>query len=63
MKLHEYLERENISPQDFAKIMGVNYTTVWRWLNDDDAWPSKRKMIAIRDATDEAVQANDWVDG
>ena len=62
MKLTEYLEREDISPQDFAATIGVDYTTVWRYLNGK-AWPSRLKRRAIKKATDGAVQANDWDEG
>jgi len=60
MKLTDYLAGHNISDADFAASIGVSRQSVHRYKTGDRApeWPVLAK---IRDATDGAVTADDFL--
>ena len=58
MKLSEYINEET-SVADFAALIGVTRQTVYIWLGGK-AYPTRRSMKRIVEATDGAVTANDF---
>jgi hypothetical protein len=59
MKLAAYLETNAIRPADFAEILGVDTSTVYR-LKGDGQIPTPDLMRKIVDATDGAVRPDDF---
>ena len=62
MALRQYLKQQGISYKVFAYKMGVEPTTVYRWLSGHRT-PSLHTAIAIEDATNGQVTCRDWIDG
>ena len=60
MKLSEFLSKNEMTRQQFAKTIGCNAQTVWVWLQGKSA--PGRYMNAIIKATDGQVTANDFYD-
>ncbi len=59
MTLQEYLDREQIRPAKFARMVDVHRIQVGRWLGG--ALPSSPAMIKkIEQATHGAVTLDDW---
>ncbi len=56
--LKRYLERNRLSVEEFAKMVGVHNTTLYRYLNGTAA-PTATTLKAIVDATDGAVTADE----
>ena len=60
MQLAKYLKTHQISRDDFARLIGVDRVTVWRWQNGK-AFPI-RHLAKIHAATKGRVTANDFAD-
>jgi transcriptional regulator with XRE-family HTH domain len=45
MNLREFLDKNNITQSEFARLMGVNRSVICRWLNDKK--PSKPSQKSI----------------
>lgn len=60
MKLQAWLDLKGLSQHDFATLVGRERSTVTRWVGG--RMPSKSDLAIIRDVTEGAVTANDWVD-
>lgn len=61
MKLSAWLAEKNMSGAEFADKVGVNRSTVGRWL-DGTGKPGWDQLSKIRDLTKSAVTANDFMD-
>lgn len=61
MTLARYLQRFNVSRDDFAALIGVNRITVWRW-ETGQTFPI-RHMAKITAATNGKVAPNDFYKG
>lgn len=59
MTLAEYLDRHELTHDDFSKKSGVPRPTITR-LVKPGAWPSKTSMAAIQRATEGKVAPDDW---
>ena len=62
MHLKTYLKQQGISYKEFAYMMGVEVTTVYRWLSGDRV-PPLQTAVHIEDKTSGAVTCRDWIDG
>lgn len=60
MRLTDYLSTHGISIGEFATEVGVNQTTIYRFINGSRR-PSWDAMAAIYKATKGAVSAEDWL--
>lgn len=59
VKLARYLADNHLSQREFAERIGVDQATVCRWLKG--ALPRRHHWPAIKDATDGAVTAADFI--
>lgn len=59
MQLSTYLQREHLTREQFARLIGVSPVTVYRWLTGD-RFPY-RHLDQITKATGGKVTANDFV--
>ena len=60
MTLDDYLKREGLSGPEFAKIVGVDPSTIWR-IKKGKVLPHFRTLKAIVRTTDGAVTINDLI--
>jgi transcriptional regulator with XRE-family HTH domain len=60
MTLSEYLARENVKRSHFAQSIGVEASTVTRWISGDRT-PSLALMERISRATDGKVTPSDFL--
>jgi predicted transcriptional regulator len=60
MKLDRWLKRNKVTPEDFAKTIGVHETTVYRFLQGI-SFPKSGNLRRIAEATAGSVQANDFM--
>lgn len=60
MKLAAYLEKQNLSDDDFAALVGRHRTTILRWRNGG-ARPDWDALHAIEEATGGKVTARDFL--
>lgn len=60
MKLAEYLELNEIKRTDFAEKIGKSQSYITQ-LCQGQIWPSHDVMVAIFEATDGQVTANDFI--
>lgn len=58
MTLQKFLQKQKISRDEFARLIGVDRVTVWRWENGK-AFPI-RHLHKITAATGGLVKANDF---
>lgn len=58
MRLSEYLATKDLTPKQFAKRLGVNHTTVYRWLNGDTI-PTRENLKGIMSVTEGEVDFSD----
>jgi transcriptional regulator with XRE-family HTH domain len=61
MKLDRYLKRKKITPEDFAALIPVHPTTIYRFLNGL-SFPKSGNIRRISEVTNGSVTANDFVD-
>lgn len=59
MRLATYLTQNGISDADFAKRIGVERQSVYRY-KTGERYPDRVTLVAIHRATDGAVTANDF---
>ena len=59
MKLKKYLKKENITPADFAKLIGKSPATISLYISGD-RWPILRDAQMIQRLTKNQVSVNDW---
>ncbi len=62
MRLADYLATNDIKPVNFAGRVGVDRSTVSRWL-DGSLKPGWKMLVLIARETAGQVTANDFVDG
>lgn len=62
MTITEYLAREGLSHAEFARRLGVEQSTVSRWVSGErrPEWPQLKLLRAV---TKGAVQPNDFLEG
>lgn len=60
MKLASYLAKHDMKPKDFAELIGVDRTTVIRYVAGART-PSAKAMAKIAAVTNGKVRPNDWV--
>lgn len=60
MRLTAYLQENKISDAEFARRVGVSHSLVHRWKSGEKR-PSMETAARIRDATDGAVSADDFM--
>ena len=58
MKLKDYIQAEEISPNKFAKLSGIPQPTVWRIINDKNC-PSIGTAAKIQKAPSGKVRIED----
>ena len=61
MKLARYLKRKKLSPEDFAVLIEVHPTTVYRFIQGL-SFPKSGNLKRIAQVTGGSVTANDFVD-
>jgi DNA-binding transcriptional regulator YiaG len=61
MKLTKYLEREGLSPEQFAARLGVHRTTITRYLNGTRR-PNRRQERLLMQVTGGSVTPMDFMD-
>lgn len=61
-KLQAWLTLHEITRAEFAEVIGVDRSTVYRYL-DGTMRPAWSQVRAITEKTGGAVDANDWVEG
>ena len=59
MTLKEWAEIRGLKNKDLARIIGVNESTSWRWLEGKNA-PSPQMIAKLETLTDGAVTYRDW---
>lgn len=62
MRLGDWLTAKKMTDADFATKVGVDRSTVGRWV-DGSNMPRRRNMADIARVTDGQVTANDFVEG
>ena len=62
MQLQAWLEKQTISPAEFARTMNVARATVSRWLSGERI-PRAALKRKIAEATGGKVRAVEWVNG
>jgi len=62
MKLRKWLDLQNITNRDFAKMIEASEAAVSRWMatDDDKRIPRAAHMASIQKATDGKVKAQDF---
>ena len=60
MKLTQYLEAKNLSPEQFARIAGFSESGVKKWIYAERV-PRPEQMRRISEVTEGSVQPNDFV--
>lgn len=60
MKLKEWLEKNNVSQQEFAEHLGKSKSAICRYLNGSRT-PNVETIVAISTITEEQVTVNDWM--
>jgi hypothetical protein len=61
MKLADWMYEQGFTPTRVRKLLAVNRSTVWRWL-DGSRMPSRAKIAEIEAVTGGLVTAADWAD-
>ena len=66
MRLEAWLSAKNMSETEFARVIGVETSTITRMIPGEGKKQLRRPgwqlMLAIKDATNGAVTADDWLD-
>lgn len=60
MRLDRYLKRYKITPEDFAKLVDVHPTTVYRIIQGI-SFPKSSNLKRIAEVTNGLVKANDFL--
>lgn len=60
MKLSAYLKENNLTPQDFAPLIGVQWPAIYRYMSGKRV-PTKPVLQKIFDVTKGAVTPNDII--
>ena len=60
MKLDRWLKRHKVSPEAFAKQIGVHETTVYRFIQGL-SFPKSSNLRKIAEVTNGSVKANDFL--
>lgn len=58
MTLQDYMKKRGLNARQFAALVGVNTSTVWRWLRG--TIPSPHQMQRIGDVTKNRVKPGDF---
>ena len=61
MTLYEYMQRQKITQNEMADIVGVSQATISRWLASE-LYPDWLNLVKIHEATSGLVTANDFFD-
>lgn len=61
MRIDQYIASNGLTLEKFGDLVGVNHTTVSRWVRGV-SFPSSRVMRVIAEKTGGAVQPNDFYD-
>lgn len=62
MTLSDFLSKAKIDRNEFARQVGVDAVTVWRW-EKGKRYPPFTSITKIMEVTDGKVTANDFVKG
>jgi transcriptional regulator with XRE-family HTH domain len=60
MRLDRYLKRNKVTPEDFAVLIDVHPTTIYRFLQGL-SFPKSGNLKRIAEATNGSVSANDFL--
>jgi predicted transcriptional regulator len=61
MRLADYLKQHDLTPEMFAEMVGLHFTTVYRLISGD-SMPKRSTIRAIIEATKGEVRAIDLIE-